>query len=484
MPAVPRQLLIALLSIVLATGAGLTAADEQVQRREMLGLHEKWMGDFDGMVERRKIRALVTFNKMFYFLDGPTQRGVAYELLKEFETFVNKRLKTRTLKINMIFIPVGRDELLPALRDGRGDIAAANLTITKDRQKIVAFSDPFLKNVSEVLVTGPTAPKVSVVDDLSGKEIHVRPSASYFESLTRLNTSFRQRGRPEVKIIPAEEYLEDGDLLEMVNASLIPMVIVDSHKAQFWQDIFGDITVHPEIAINTGGHIAWAFRKQSPKLEAMANEFIKGHKKGTLLGNILYKRYLRNNKWVRNSLTDVNLQRFKDTVALFKKYAGQYDFDWLMLAAQGYQESGLDQSKRSPVGAIGVMQILPSTAADRNVNIPNIEQLENNIHAGAKYMRFLHERYFANGELDELNRHLFAFAAYNAGPARVAKLRREATALGLNPNEWFDNVEIVAAKRIGRETVQYVSNIYKYYVAYRLIADRLKLRGGAAASKK
>jgi membrane-bound lytic murein transglycosylase MltF len=287
-----------------------------------------------------------------------------------------------------------------------------------------------------------------------------------------------------VKIIPAEEYLEDSDLLEMVNAGLIPMVIVDSHKAQFWQDIFGDITVHPEIAINTGGDIAWAFRKQSPKLKAMVNEFVKDHKKGTLLGNILYKRYLRNNKWVRNSLTDVNLQRFKDTVALFKKYAGQYDFDWLMLAAQAYQESGLDQSKRSPAGAIGVMQLLPSTAADRNVNIPNIEQLENNIHAGAKYMRFLHERYFAKDELDELNRHLFAFAAYNAGPARVARLRRDATALGLNPNAWFDNVEIVAAKHIGRETVQYVSNIYKYYVAYRLIADRLKLRGDAAASQK
>ncbi len=479
-----RQLLIVLLSIAAAISAGSAAADGHARPHELLGLNEKWTGDFDGIVERRKIRALVAFNKMFYFLDGPTQRGVAYELLKEFETFVNKRLKTRTLKIRMIFIPVGRDELLPALVEGRGDIAAANLTITKDRQRIVAFSDPFLKDVSEVLVTGSAAPKVSAVDDLSGKEIHVRPSASYFESLTRLNASFRQRGRPEVKIIPAEEYLEDGDLLEMVNAGLMPMVIVDSHKAQFWQGIFDNITVHSEIAINTGGHIAWAFRKQSPKLEAMANEFVKGHKKGTLLGNILYKRYLRNNKWVRNSLTDVDLQRFKDMVALFKRYAGQYDFDWLMLAAQGYQESGLDQSKKSPAGAIGVMQLLPSTAADRNVNIPNIEELENNIHAGAKYMRFLHDRYFANDELDELNRHLFAFAAYNAGPARIARLRTEATALGLNPNEWFDHVEVVAAKRIGRETVQYVSNIYKYYVAYRLIADRLKLRGDAAANKK
>lgn len=473
----PKRLLIALLLIVCGTGWALAADAERARKQEMLGLNEKWTGDFDGMVKRRKIRALVTFNKMLYFLDGPTQRGAAYELLKEFGNFVNKKLETGTLKIRVIFIPVGRDELLPALIEGRGDIAAANLTITRDRRKSVDFSDSFLKDVSEVLVTGPAAPKISTVDDLSGKEIHVRESASYFESLTRLNATFRQRGVPEVRIVPAQEYLEDADLLEMVNAGLIPMVVVDSHKAQFWQDIFDNITVHPEIAINTGGEIAWAFRKHSPKLKAMINEFVKAHKKGTLLGNILYKRYLRNNKWVRNSLADADLAKFKDMVVLFKKYAGQYDFDWLMLAAQGYQESGLDQSKRSPVGAIGVMQVLPSTAAGRNVNIPDIEKLENNIHAGTKYMRFLHDRYFAKDELDELNRHLFAFAAYNAGPARVAKLRKEAAALGLNPNEWFDNVEVVAARRVGRETVQYVSNIYKYYIAYRLIADRLKSRG-------
>jgi membrane-bound lytic murein transglycosylase MltF len=459
-----RLVTVAILFTACTTGSGFAADKKASEEQDLLRFTEQWTSDFDGMRKRRRIRALVTLNKLFYFLDGPVQRGEAYELLKEFESFVNKKLKAGTLGIEVIFIPVGRDQLLPRLVDGHGDIAAANLTITEDRRKIVDFSDPFLTNISEVLVTGPAAPKISTVDDLSGKEVHVRRSASYFEHLMRLNASFRQRGLREVKIIPADENLEDEDILEMMNASLIPMTIVDSHKAQFWRDIFDHITVHENVAVNTGGQIAWAFRKGSPKLNVMINEFVAGHKKGTLLGNILYRRYLRDNKWVRNSLADAEVKKFKKTIAYFKKYAGQYDFDWLLVAAQGYQESGLDQSRRSPVGAIGVMQLLPSTAADPNVGIPNIHVLENNIHAGTKYLRFLIDQYFADTTVDKLNQHLFALAAYNAGPARVAELRRE------------------AAKRIGRETVQYVRNIYKYYIAYRLIVDRLEKQRGSAAT--
>jgi membrane-bound lytic murein transglycosylase MltF len=477
-----RLAIVALLFAVCTTDSSVASNENPTEKQDLLRFTEKWTGDFDGMRKRREIRALVTLNKLFYFLDGPVQRGEAYELLKEFETFVNKKLKTSTLRIEVIFIPVGRDQLLPRLVDGRGDIAAANLTITKERKELVDFSDAFLTNVSEVLVTGPVGPKISTVDDLSGKEVHVRRSASYFEHLVRLNASFRRQGLREVKIVAVDEYLEDEDILEMVNASLIPMTIVDSHKAQFWKGIFDHITVHENIAVNTGGQIAWAFRKGSPQLKAMINEFVAGHKKGTLLGNILYKRYLRENKWVRNSLADAEIKKFKDTVAYFKKYAGQYDFDWLLVAAQGYQESGLDQSKRSPVGAIGVMQLLPSTAADPNVNIPNIHVLENNIHAGTKYLRFLIDQYFSDTSVDKLNQHLFALAAYNAGPARVRELRKEAVKLGLNPDVWFDNVEIVAAKRIGRETVQYVRNIYKYYIAYRLVVDQLEKQRSSTAT--
>ena len=444
--------------------------------KKMLNLNEVRTGDFDGMVKRRVIRALVVPNKMLYFLDGVTQRGISYDGLKEFEKFVNKKLKTRTLKINVVFIPVTRDKLLPALVKGLGDIAVANLTITPERKKIVNFSDPLLTNVSEILITGPAAPAIKRLDDLAGKKIHVRPSSSYYGNLKRLNASFKKQGKPPVKIIPADEYFEDSDLLEMVNAGLIPMVIVDNHKARFWAEIFDHITLHPDIVVNTGGEIAWAIRKNSPKLKAIVNEFVKGHKKGTLLGNIVFKRYLKTNKWARNSGSPKELKKFQDTVALFRKYADQYGFDFLMICALAYQESQLDHSKRSHAGAIGIMQLLPSTARDPNVNIPDIKVLEKNIHAGNKYLRFLHDRYFNDSSIDRLNQMLFTFASYNAGPGEVRRLRKEAAQMGLDPNVWFGNVEVVAAKQIGRETVQYVSNIYKYYIAYRLIVDQLDIK--------
>jgi membrane-bound lytic murein transglycosylase MltF len=139
-----------------------------------------------------------------------------------------------------------------------------------------------------------------------------------------------------------------------------------------------------------------------------------------------------------------------------------------MTAALAYQESQLDHDKKSHVGAIGIMQLLPTTAADKNVGIADIAELESNIHAGHKYLRFLQDRYFSDPAISTLDRYLFTFAAYNAGPAKVAKIRTEAEAEGLDPNVWFQNVEIIAAKRIGRETVQYVSNIYKYYITYKM----------------
>jgi membrane-bound lytic murein transglycosylase MltF len=168
-----------------------------------------------------------------------------------------------------------------------------------------------------------------------------------------------------------------------------------------------------------------------------------------------------------------SIDKYPEVVQSLQKYASQFDYDWLMLAAQGYQESGLRQDRRSSAGAIGIMQIKPSTAADSNVGVDNVEQLDNNIHAGAKYMRFLADRYFSD-DVDALNQWFFALAAYNAGPARVASLRAEAQKNGYDRNNWFDNVEIIAAKRIGTETVTYVGNIYKYYVGYQLAALRIE----------
>jgi len=248
---------------------------------------------------------------------------------------------------------------------------------------------------------------------------------------------------------------------------------MDSHKARFWEQIFTKIKVHPNVAVRDGGDVAWAFRKNSPKLKDMVNGYIKGHRKGTMLGNILFKRYLKNTKYVKNSLSKQEIKKYDATVQLFKKYAGKYDFNHLMVIAQAYQESGLDHSKRSHAGAIGIMQLLPTTAADPNVGITDIEKLENNIHAGTKYLRFIVDRYYKDEPMDEVNKLLFAFAAYNAGPSKINKLRKKTKAMGLNPNVWFRNVEIAAAKSIGRETVQYVRNIYKYNISYQIIAKKV-----------
>jgi len=441
-----------------------------------LKLDERRVADFDTMAERNFIRALVPYSKTFYFLDGADQRGFTYEFLQEFERYINRELKRKTLKVRLVVIPTKRDRLLTALVEGLGDIAAANLTITHERQKLVDFSDPVLTGVEEILVTGANTPSVNTIDDLAGKEVHVRASSSYYESLKNLNNRFKREGKKPIKIVLADELLEDEDLLEMMNAGLIPRIVIDSHKGRFWSQIFKDLKIHPDIKLNTCRQIAWAVRKNNPQLKNIINKFWETHKKGTLMGNILFRRYLENTKRIHNSFDEEELKRFKEAAVFFQKYSDQYDFDWMMVAAQAYQESRIDQTKRSPAGAIGVMQVLPSTAKDPNVNIPNIEELEANIHAGIKYLRFITDRYFKRESMDQLNRTLFSFASYNAGPARVSALRREASQVGLDPNVWFHNVEIVAAERIGRETVHYVSNIYKYYTAYRLINDKRALK--------
>ncbi|CAB1085196.1 Transglycosylase, Slt family [Olavius algarvensis Delta 1 endosymbiont] len=465
-------LLITIMTLTVATQAGSQDVKKDSPPADALLARKPWTGDFDEMAQRRQIRVLVVYSKTFFFLDRGRQRGITHDLLKEFEKFVNKKLKTKTLKVQVVFVPVHRDELLPGLVEGIGDLAVANLTITPQRREQVDFSNPMLSGVKELLVSGPAAPAVSKIDDLAGKEIHVRKSSSYYESLMRLNESFKKSGKSPMELVPADEAFEDEDLLEMVNAGLIPMIVMDRHKAQFWTQIFDKIQVQSDIAVRTGGEIAWAFRKNSPQLKAVVNDFVKGHKKGTLIGNMMLKRYLKSTKYVKNSLSKPELEKFEAMVRLFQKYAATYDFDYLMMAAQAYQESGLDQSRKSHVGAVGVMQVLPTTAADRNVNISEIEKLENNIHAGTKYMRFIVDRYYKDEPMDDIDKMLFAFASYNAGPAKVRRLRKQTAKMGLDPNVWFHNVEVAAAKVIGRETVQYVSNIYKYYIAYRMITEQ------------
>jgi membrane-bound lytic murein transglycosylase MltF len=441
-----------------------------------------WVGDLDGMAERRVVRMLVIYSKTSYFIDGAQQRGATYDMGVELEKWLNRANKDKTRPIRVVFIPTSRARLMSDLTEGRGDIAAAGLSITPERQAAVSFAAPFADDVSEIVVTSADAPVPATVEDLSGRSVYVRRSSSYYTSLESLNAKLKTQGKPPVKIVLADENLEDEDILEMMNAGLIDSTVVDSYLATFWQQIFTNLRPHPELVVRSGSHIAWAMRKDSPQLKGTLDAFVAKNKVGTAIGNMILRRYLQNTKWARNATSASEMKRFDELSRYFKKYGTQYKFEWLLLVAQGYQESGLDQAIRSPVGAIGVMQVMPTTAKDRNVNIDDIHLVEPNIHAGAKYMRFLVDQYFDDPGIDNVNRHLFAFAAYNGGPNRIARLRREAAAQGLDPNKWFNNVELLAARQIGRETVQYVSNIYKYYIAYKLVLDRAQERNAAKAS--
>lgn len=443
---------------------------------------DPWTGDLDAMVEQRIIRVLTVYGLPRYFLDHGQEKGLTYEWFKMFEDFINQKLGRKHLRIHVVFMPVARDQLIPALISGRGDIAAATLTITPERDELIDFSLPVSKPISEVLVTGPSAPKIGAIEDLAGHTIHVRASSSYRSSLDALNLRLQQQGLETINIKDAPELLEDEDMLEMINAGLLDWAVVDNYKAEIWAGVFENITVRTDLVFRSGGRIGYAFRQNSPQLAEMLNEFLKTHKQGTLKGNILINRYLKNYDWAQNALDADEYKRFQEVIDIFSKFGEQYGVDYLMVAAQGYQESRLDQSARSGAGAIGIMQLLPSTAADSNVGIPDISTAEDNIHAGIKYLNFIRKRYFSDPEVDVFNQTMFAFAAYNAGPARIRKLRAKAAQQGYDPNLWFDNVEVMAAKDIGRETVQYVANILKYYVAYSLTLQQQREREKARES--
>ena len=436
-------------------------------------------GDFDEMIKRRMIRVGVTFNRTHYFIDKGQERGLTYEALKSFENDLNADLKTGNLKVHVVIIPMSRDQLAPSLLSGKVDMVAAMVTVRPELEAVAAFSEPTRTNVSQVVVTGPGAPPITTVDDLAGQAVFVRKASAYYDTLSKLNEQLKARGKPAVVIDEAPDVLEDDDVLEMVNAGLAPITVVDDYLAEFWSQVFTGITVHKDVAVRTGGRLAVAFRKDNPKLRNAVNEWLRKHGKGDVFRNVLERRYLQSLKYVKNAAADAERQKLAAVGELFKKYGAQYKVDYLLMAAQGYQESTLDQNVKSPVGAVGMMQVMPPTG--KELNVGNISEVEPNIHAGVKYMRFMMDQYFKDEPMDDLNKMLMTFAAYNAGPGRLRQLRRETEKKGLNPNLWFNNVERVASERIGRETVTYVSNIYKYYITYRLLSDQLDRRAAAKA---
>jgi membrane-bound lytic murein transglycosylase MltF len=427
--------------------------------------------DLPAMKDRKLIRALVTLSKTDFFIYNGQPKGFQAEVLQHYEKALNKGVSRRELKTRIAYVPVPFSELIPALNEGKGDIAAALLTITPEREKQVNFISSYRLTVNEVLVTNKSIEDIKNIYDLPGREVYVLRGSSYVEHLKKFNEELASQMMTQVRIVEADENLLSEDIIELVNAGVVDMTVIDDFKAELWAQIFPNVVVREDIKISTGGHVGWAIRKNNPELEANLKEFLPQVHKRSLLGNMITDRYFGTTKWIRNPMDDLERQKLEGFMLFFKEYGDQYGFDWLALVAQAYQESGLDHNSHSRAGAVGIMQLLPSTA--EYVGFSDVTEIEDNIHAGVKYLSYLREQYFSDPELEEADRFAFTWAAYNAGPTKVRKMRARAEKMELDPNKWFQNVEYAALRMVGQETVTYVANIYKYYIAYALSRELL-----------
>jgi membrane-bound lytic murein transglycosylase MltF len=445
---------------------------------------KQWTGDLDVLLAHRVIRVSVPYSKTLFYTVKGVPSGVSYEMAKEFEKYLNKNypLQNKNLKIHVLLRITAREKAAASLTSGTLDVLMGAITITSERQKLADFSDPLFTDVKEIVVSAPNSTQMASLDDLSGREVFVRKTSAYREHLELLNEQFKKDKKAPIKLTAVPEDLGDEDILEMVNAGLLPVTVVNDWTAKLWSKLLPKMQVHSDIAIGPGVAFGWAVRKDSPKLLAEINKFIKTHRQGTAFGNQLVTKYTGSTYMLKQASSVEGMKRFEQTAQYFRKYSDKYGMDYLLMMAEGYQESGLNQQAKSSVGAVGVMQLMPGTGKDMNVG--DIHQEESNIHAGVKYFSTTMKRLYGDEPMDDLNKILFTFAAYNCGPARVKRLRAEAAQKGLDPNVWMNNVEFIAAARVGQETVNYVTNIYKYYVAYKLVAAQEEQRRKASEALK
>ncbi len=425
--------------------------------------------DLPDMIKNKKVRVLTTLTFSNYFVYEGKAYGYEYSLMEEYKKFLNKG-KKRADQVDFYYFPVPWDLLVPGLNKGYGDIAAANLTILQERGEEVDFTDPYQWDLKEVVISREGIEGLQKIEDLSGREVHVREGSSFHYGLMKLNDRLKEKKLAPVEIVALPGLINTGEIIELVNADVLDITVADSHIASIADELLPNIKVYEEIVLNDDVKFGWMVRKNNPQLKTSLNQFIKTIRKGTYLGNVYFKRYFKENPWVREYLKREDFEKFFKYAPLFKKYGEMYGVDWMLVEAQAFQESGLNPGVRSPAGAVGLMQLLPSTA--EWMGFKEYSSPENNVHAGVKYLKYLMDQYYPEDEYSATERLRFALATYNAGPGNMQKSVKKSEELGYDPTKWFDNVEMGTMRQVGLEPVHYVRNINKYYLSF-LISDIL-----------
>lgn len=427
-------------------------------------------GGLSEMRDRGYLRMAVPPDPLMIAFDGENAVGVAMEIARELELYLADLDGASSTPTVVVPTPMPRIEITPGLVDGRSDFT----TLTVSRAEEIDglhYTQPLITDVNDVPVLAPHIDGVTTLEDLAGVPLYVSEGSRYAANLRRLNEKRKADEKPPLDLRFVDARLDDYDLIELVEIGVIPATVATDFKARFWATAYPSVVVREDIELSPDGRIAWAMRAENPQLRAALDGFVEVAKQGTLLGNVVLDRYASSADWIENLGTDLAQLRIDEVAPVIERYSEEYDFDPDLVLAQAYQESRLDQGARSHVGAVGVMQVMPSTAADPVVDIPDISGLDANVHAGIRYLRWLRDTFFDDPEIAPLDRTLLAFAAYNAGPGGVQRAQRRAEEMGLDPQVWFENVEIAIQEAVSREPAIYVRNIFKYYVSYRLLAD-------------
>jgi membrane-bound lytic murein transglycosylase MltF len=441
-----------------------------------LGTHvsDRYPASLARVLETRFLRVLTSRNSFDFFIHAGQVGGYQYDMVERFTRFLNARHadERADLPIQFELIPVDDDELIPMLLAGAGDMIAARMTILPERAEKVRFSVPY-RHVDEVIVTHAGTGTHERIEDLKNKDIFVRPSSSYHESLVALNQSLESDGHAPVRIQRVDEALETERILELVAAGRFDYSVADSLVAEIAAKIHPNLRILKDLAVRRDGRLAWATTSDARALVEEMNVFLAGHDDGSLLGNLAVAKHFEADRRLMSRLRTEGKRSLSDYDALFKKHAADYGFDWRLMAAVAYQESRFEPLVRNRSGAIGLFQIKSATAREPYIGIPNIEGLEHvehNIEAGIKYLDWIKQRYFDSiPEMRERDRVRMALGAYNAGPRRIILARQRARKMGLDPNKWFRNVELALLDMRKPEPVKYVSDINQRYVAYRLL---------------
>ena len=462
-----------LLAALLWVGAAQATPDPPPLPPTLQELRRPFKADLPKLRKLGIIRVLTEYSHSYFFIHKGQPYGLDYALLEEYQHHLNRHRPKGAPPLEVVFIPVPLERMVPLLEAGYGDMAAAGLTITPERSRRLTFTRPYLSGVNEVVVANSSVKGLDSLDSLSGREVVVAGGTSYLASLKKLNRELASRGREPVNILDVPDVLTDEDILDLVNSGAAAITVVDGPTAEMWAQVMPDLRVYPKLTLRQNGRIAWMVRPDTPKLLASLNKFLKSHRQGTLVGNVLINRYFKDNRWLKNPNDLQDRARFSRFAPLFKKYGKLYDFDWLLLAAQAFQESRLDPDCRSSAGAVGLMQVMPPPGGDREAEIKRLLDPDYNVRTGVSYLAHIRDHYFDDPGLSPSVQAHFALAAYNAGPTALGRVRKVSRKMGYNPDLWFFNCEYGALRLVGSEPVRYVRNILKYYVSYRL-SMRLK----------